>query len=131
MADHLDVAVVGAGPFGLSVAAHLRDRAVRTFGEEMATWRNSMPSGMLLRSAWEETSLSAPGGAGTIDDWVRATGGPRAEPIPLELFLRYAAWFGDQFVPDRDPSDVTSISPNGSGTASSRAREESSTPTAS
>ena len=74
-----------------------------------------MPSGMLLRSAWEETSLSAPGGAGTIDDWVRATGGPRAEPIPLELFLRYAAWFGDQFVPDRDPSDVTSISSNGSG----------------
>ena len=115
VADHLDVAVVGAGPFGLSVAAHLRDRSVRTFGEEMATWRNSMPSGMLLRSAWDETSLSAPQDAGTIDDWVRATGNPRTEPIPLELFLRYSAWFADRFVPERDPSDVAVIAPDGRG----------------
>ena len=50
-----------------------RDRApdVRRGDGDLA---DSMPSGMLLRSAWEETSLSAPGGAGTIDDWVRATG---------------------------------------------------------
>jgi hypothetical protein len=115
MTDSLDVAVVGAGPFGLSVAAHLQGVAVRTFGPEMATWRERMPKQMLLRSAWEETSLSAPGGVGTIDDWVRATGEPRREPIPLEVFLRYSAWFADRFVAERDPSNVSHIEDHRSG----------------
>jgi cation diffusion facilitator CzcD-associated flavoprotein CzcO len=73
--DRLDVAVVGAGPFGLSVAAHLPERAVRVFGEPMQTWRTRMPPDMLLRSDWEETSLSAPRDQGAIDVWSRASGG--------------------------------------------------------
>jgi cation diffusion facilitator CzcD-associated flavoprotein CzcO len=109
MPDRLDVAVVGAGPFGLSVAAHLQGRAVRVFGREMETWRDRMPREMLMRSAWEETSLSAPEGAGDIDRWVAVAGSRRTEPIPLGLFLRYSAWFADQFVHDRDPADVTAV----------------------
>jgi hypothetical protein len=70
-----------------------------------------MPSGMLLRSAWEETSLSAPNHAGGIDEWVSVTGARREEPIPLELFLRYSAWFAEQFVAQRDQSDVVSVEP--------------------
>jgi lysine/ornithine N-monooxygenase len=115
VAEQLDVAVIGAGPFGLSVAAHLQDRAVRLFGKEMETWRDRMPRGMQMRSAWEETSLSAPRDAGTIDAWTVATGEERREPIALELFLRYAAWFGETFVADRDPSDIANVEPNGSG----------------
>src|SRR5919109_5000961 len=46
MAESLDVAVVGAGPYGLSVAAHLRGRRVSTFGEPMETWRTRMPPDM-------------------------------------------------------------------------------------
>lgn len=115
MPDRLDVAVVGAGPFGLSVAAHLPGRAVRVYGREMATWRDRMPRDMLMRSAWAETSLSAPAGAGDIDRWVEATGATREEPIPLSLFLRYSAWFAERFVADRDPTDVVSIEPDGGG----------------
>ena len=74
MADRLDVAVIGAGPFGLSVAAHLNDRPVRVFGAPMQTWRTRMPPDMRLRSDWEETSLSAPGDRGSIDVWSRAAG---------------------------------------------------------
>lgn len=109
MADPVEVAVVGAGPFGLSVAAHLADRRVRVFGQPMQTWRTRMPPDMRLRSDWDETSLSAPGERGSIDVWARAVGEPRQEPIPLPTFLRYADWFRETFVPDSDPSDVAHV----------------------
>ena len=109
MADRLDVAVIGAGPFGLSVAAHLSDRRVRVFGEPMQTWRTRMPPDMRLRSDWDETSLSAPGDRGSIDVWSRAVGEPREEPIPLAKFLRYSEWFRDTFVPENDPFDVAQL----------------------
>jgi pyruvate/2-oxoglutarate dehydrogenase complex dihydrolipoamide dehydrogenase (E3) component len=108
-AERLDVAIVGAGPFGLSVAAHLRHLSVRTFGASMATWRNCMPPEMLLRSAWEETSLAGPGGAGSIDEWVARTDEVRTEPIPLQYFLRYADWFRATYAGTVDPSDVTRV----------------------
>ena len=80
----LDVAVVGAGPFGLSIAAHLPDRSIRVFGEPMKTWKTTMPEDMLLRSAWDETSLSAPGDAGSIVAWAERAGIERTGPIPLQ-----------------------------------------------
>jgi NADPH-dependent 2,4-dienoyl-CoA reductase/sulfur reductase-like enzyme len=109
MPDRVAVAVVGAGPFGLSVAAHLADRRVRVFGAPMQTWRTRMPPDMRLRSDWEETSLSAPADRGAIDVWSRASGEPREEPIPLQKFLRYSDWFRATFVPDADPDDVVHL----------------------
>jgi thioredoxin reductase len=109
MADRLDVAVVGAGPFGLSVAAHLAHLRVRAFGAPMQTWHTRMPPDMRLRSDWDETSLSAPGDRGAIDVWARAVGEPREEPIPLPKFLRYADWFRETFVREIDPSDVAYV----------------------
>jgi cation diffusion facilitator CzcD-associated flavoprotein CzcO len=103
------VAIVGAGPYGLSVAAHLPAGRVRVFGEPMHTWRTRMPPDMLLRSDWEETSLSAPDGAGTIDVWAGEVGEPRQNPIPLQTFLRYADWFRGRFVGESDPSNVAEL----------------------
>jgi pyridine nucleotide-disulfide oxidoreductase len=103
-----DVAVVGAGPFGLSVAAHLGARA-RVFGTPLQTWRTRMPPDMLLRSAWEETSLSAPAGRGTIDAWAAAEDEPRREPLPLQAFLRYGDWFRRTQVAEVDEHDVAAI----------------------
>jgi len=44
----LDTAVVGAGPYGLSVAAHAAARGSRTrvFGTPMQAWAEHMPVGM-------------------------------------------------------------------------------------
>ena len=109
MPEQLDVAIVGAGPYGLSVAAHLPERRVRVFGEPMETWRTRMPPDMLLRSDWDETSLSAPNDAGTIDVWAREAGEPRQNPIPLQTFLRYADWFRGRFVRENDPSNVVEL----------------------
>ena len=61
--DSCDVAVIGAGPNGLSLAAHLTDRGVdiRIFGKAMETWDARMPKGMLLKSEGFATSLYDPG----------------------------------------------------------------------
>jgi hypothetical protein len=107
--DRLQLAIIGAGPYGLSVAAHARGREARTFGEPMETWRTRMPPDMLLRSDWKETSLSAPGEAGTIDRWAESVGEEREEPIPLQKFLRYADWFRRTFAREGDPSNVVSL----------------------
>jgi cation diffusion facilitator CzcD-associated flavoprotein CzcO len=109
--DVLDVAIIGAGPYGLSLAAHLaaRLRSVRVFGAPMRTWRTMMPPDMLLRSHWTETRLSAPGDKGTLQCWADEVGGARIEPVPLQTFLRYADWFRDRFVPDLDPADITHV----------------------
>ena len=82
----------------------------------MQTWRESMPQGMLLRSAWEETSLSAPGGRGSLGEWARANAQPRVEPIPLEAFLRYSDWFTQQFVGEHDDAEVAKIEDTEDGT---------------
>src|SRR5205823_5417519 len=57
-----DVAVVGAGPYGLSTAAHLLGQGLRVavFGRTLEMWREHMPGGMLLRSHWWATNLSDP-----------------------------------------------------------------------
>ena len=48
----LDTAIVGAGPYGLSIAAHLRRRGIpfRIFGRPMDSWLHHMPKGMMLKS---------------------------------------------------------------------------------
>ncbi|MGH3409030.1 MAG: FAD-dependent monooxygenase, partial [Streptosporangiaceae bacterium] len=52
MSEAVDVAIVGAGPYGLSVAAHLRAAGLscRQFGLPMRLWREAMPRGMYLKS---------------------------------------------------------------------------------
>ena len=54
------VAIIGAGPFGLSVAAHLRGLNVpfRIFGTPMRRWREQMPVGMFLKSEWDAWNLA-------------------------------------------------------------------------
>jgi thioredoxin reductase len=106
----IDTAIVGAGPFGLSIAAHLsRILAICMFGEPMRTWRTLMPPDMLLRSDWEHTNMSAPNGAGTLEAWVRSGQGERIEPLPLQHFLSYAEWFHRTFVPQSNPADVAQV----------------------
>src|SRR5438034_316945 len=47
----LETAIVGAGPYGLSVAAHFRHLGVpfRIFGRPMDSWLAHMPKGMMLK----------------------------------------------------------------------------------
>ncbi len=90
-------AVIGAGPYGLSVAAHLQGRGVpaKVFGEPMESWQK-MPARMALKSVWSASSLADPNGAFSLERYCRTTGAFATEPIPLPFFLDYARWFQEQ-----------------------------------
>lgn len=114
---HGDITVViGAGPYGLSVTAHLQAQGVQplVFGKTMELWKK-MPPGLCLKSIWSASSISDPAGKYTIDQYIAATNIPRQEPIPLSLFLNYALWFQQQNVPDVDPVYVRLLAADGKG----------------
>lgn len=115
----LPVVVVGAGPYGLSVAAHLRAAGVpvRIFGEVMGSWRHAMATGMFLKSTPAATDLSAPGPGGRLADFRRLQGEPELTeltPIPCDVFVRYGQWFQKQYVGEVDPARVVSVDRDGS-----------------
>jgi cation diffusion facilitator CzcD-associated flavoprotein CzcO len=97
------VAIIGAGPYGLSIAAHLRSRGVpfRIFGTPMGSWCHNMPVGMTLTSQPFASSLSGPGGEGSLAAYCSASGIPYHDidiPVSRELFTAYALDFQDGFV---------------------------------
>ena len=67
MSEIVDVAIIGAGPYGLSLAAHLSAAGLsyRHFGVPMRLWRGAMPKGMYLKSQGFASNLSDPEGTHT------------------------------------------------------------------
>ncbi|MEV6764425.1 FAD-dependent oxidoreductase [Streptomyces sp. NPDC051105] len=121
-ADHgrPPVVVIGAGPYGLSVAAHLRAAGapVRVFGDVMGSWRHAMATGMFLKSTPAATDLSAPEPGGRLADFRREHGEPELTeltPIPCDVFVRYGQWFQKRYVGEVESARVTAVERPGSG----------------
>jgi hypothetical protein len=112
-----DVVVVGAGPYGLSAAAHLNAKGVnvRVFGEAMSFWERNMPKGMCLRSPWEASQLSDPARSLTVDAFQTATGAPVSRPIPIDRFVAYGRWFQNHAVPNLEQRKVAEIEKDATG----------------
>jgi hypothetical protein len=112
-----NVAVIGAGPYGLAVAAHLRAAGVETlaFGQAMEFWRNNMPTGMRLRSPWRATHIADPDNALSLDVYAGKVGITATAQLPIAEFLRYGAWFQSRAVPDLDPRRVVEVGPGTNG----------------
>jgi cation diffusion facilitator CzcD-associated flavoprotein CzcO len=110
-----DVTILGAGPYGLAAAAHLRQikgLELRVFGEPMEFWKSHMPEGMLLRSPWDASHISDPQTALTMDAFSAGLTSRIPIPIPLDKFVEYGLWFQRQVVPDIDRRKITSIEKN-------------------
>jgi FAD-dependent urate hydroxylase len=107
--------VIGAGPHGLSSAAHLRAAGMPTlvFGDPLAFWRQTMPAGMLLRSPARASSISDPTGELSLDRWNEQTGIARSDAMPLEDFIDYGMWFQAHTVPDLDRRLVATVQRRG------------------
>lgn len=90
-----ELLVIGAGPYGLCIAAHAKDSglSVAVVGESMAFWKHNMPSGMLLRSGldWHLDASEVH----TLEAFLEERRIPRtaAKPMPVETFRDYAEWF--------------------------------------
>ncbi|WP_257004975.1 lysine N(6)-hydroxylase/L-ornithine N(5)-oxygenase family protein [Streptomyces sp. Tue6028] len=108
------VVVIGAGPYGLSTAAHLKGRGlhVRVFGSPMASWAENMPAGMLLKSPPSASMLSAPQAGFTLDAYCREAGERTLtghDSVPVEMFVRYGQWFAEQLVPEVEDIRVLGV----------------------
>jgi hypothetical protein len=111
------VAIIGAGPYGLSLAAYLLRAGVDThvFGEPMESWHKHMPKGMRLRSHQVATHIAHPGGEFGIEAWAAETDAAPAEPMYLSEFLSYGHWFQERAVPDVDRRRVRRVDLGGDG----------------
>lgn len=108
--------VIGAGPYGLSVAAHLEAKGLPMliFGNPMEFWKN-MPPKMYLKSSWSALSLSDPGGIYSLNRYSKQFGVPKQEPVPLQVFLDYSEWFQEQAVPNIDRTFIKYLAQDGAG----------------
>ena len=118
MSDAVDVAIVGAGPYGLSLAAHLRAAGVevRQFGQPMHLWRAQMPRGMFLKSQGFASNLCDPHGTHTLAAFCHATGRSYADygqPVRLDDFIAYGDWFASELANGVETTIVSGLSSGG------------------
>ena len=106
--------MIGAGPYGLAAAAHLRAARIETavFGRAMDFWKNHMPAGMRLRSSWEASHISDPANELTLDRY-HVEHGHAKVPVSLERFVEYGLWYKRLAVPDIDERMIVRIDPQG------------------
>lgn len=108
-----DLAVIGAGPYGLSVAAHAAaaGMSLRVFGRTMASWRDHMPEGMFLKSEPWASDLSDPAGKHTLGEYAAVQGfeARHGLPLPIGTFTDYGMWFAEHAVPPVDEQSVTHV----------------------
>ena len=110
----VDVAIIGAGPYGLSLAAHLgqTSRSFRIFGEPMRSWTHHMPQGMSLKSEGFASNLVDPEGKFPLKAYCAEKGIDYADvavPVKLDTFVGYGLEFQKRYVPTLETTQVVSV----------------------
>jgi thioredoxin reductase len=108
--------IIGAGPFGLSLAAHLKSQGLDYLiaGRPMEFWIAHMPKGLFLRSGcdWHLD----PQGIHTIEQYLeeKSLTVEQVMPLSLERYLDYTRWFIQRKQFDIHPAYVTRLNRVGS-----------------
>ena len=113
-----DVAVVGAGPYGLSAAAQLKSRGIdfRVFGQPMIFWHRMLPR-INLKSPDFGTNIYTAERGHTFVEWCKEKGYSRQEPIPMARFTEYGIDIQRRFLPMVETAAVENIQREGDGFA--------------
>ena len=110
----LETAIIGAGPYGLSIAAHFRRRGIpfRIFGRLMDSWRAHMPKGMCLKSDGFASNIYDPAAEFTLRQFCAERGIEYSDsgiPVRLDTFSAYGLAFKERMVPELEDKLVTSL----------------------
>ena len=110
----IDTAIVGAGPYGLSLAAHFRSCGIsfRIFGRPMDSWLKHMPKGMCLKSDGFASNICDPNGDFTLERFCAKRGINYSDldiPVALDTFTSYGLAFREQMVPELEEKLVVSV----------------------
>lgn len=115
-----DVAIIGAGPYGLSIAAYFRSQGIsfRIFGRPMDSWLDHMPKGMMLKSDGFASNIYDPAHQFTLGRFCAEKGIDYADtgiPVRIDTFNAYGLAFRERMVPELEDQLVVSVerSPNG------------------
>jgi len=119
--EAVSLLVIGAGPYGVAVAGRALEEGIDTLvvGRPMGFWTEHMPDGMFLRSG-TDWHLDATG-IHTFEAFVEAQriSAADVDPVPISVFLDYAAWFqAEKHVRVRDRFVASLEKRNGSFVAS-------------
>lgn len=116
MNSGIEVAIVGAGPYGLSVGAQLRALGTpfRIFGRPMSNWAEAMPAGMRLKSDGFASNLCDREGHFTLERFCAERNlpyHPTNLPVALETFVAYGLAFQTKCVSSLEQKFVSAVTP--------------------
>ena len=114
-----DTVIIGAGPYGLSLAAqlHAAGEDLRIFGRPMQFWSNHMPRGMRLKSEGFASDLYDSGGRFPLKAYCAEKNIPYRDiglPVRADTFIAYGLEFQRRYVPGLENTHVSSLSHDGS-----------------
>lgn len=110
----LDTSIIGAGPYGLSIAAHLRANRIpyQMFGSPLESWRRFMPEGMILKSEPFASNLWDPARRFSLKRYFGTQKVPFqavGRPLSLSCFLDYADWFRQNTIDEPDDVKIVKL----------------------
>ena len=110
------VVIIGAGPNGLSISAHLSALGVGhlVVGRTNNTYRSLVPDGMLMKSEPYASTIASPDGTYSLAAFSAAHGldyVDRVGPVTRDRFIEYVDWYAERLVPDVQDETVTEVTP--------------------